>query len=129
MLLYVHILVSRDALRFFYDAVFPIAMNFAQKVDLIVKEGKFSVCKARVKNQLHFLRVSLLFKDKMEIYTLLAAALQCIKNQSRQVPPLHRGKTHRVEYLRYAVVSDVWSHESLVRVATQGLSFSSFTEK
>lgn len=120
---YFHNLLSRDAKRF-YLAKFEIyAHSFQQAVEMINREYSSPVRQTRLKNYFNTLRVSEFVKGGLETSSASAKVYKLINKLSRQVPALHRGDAHKIEFLRNAAVGYSWSREPLSRVATHHISF------
>lgn len=90
---------------------------------MVDKEYNSIVRQTRVKNYLNGLRVSNLMDVRTDPAAALSKVYKGILKMSHQVPVSHRGDAHRVEFLRRAVIGQTWARETLLRVATNELSF------
>lgn len=113
----------KDALRFYLDAVQPYATTYQRAVPMIDREYNSNVCQNRIKNYLNSLRVREFEGTLFDVSSCFSKVYQLILKFSRHVPQSHRGDSHRVGFLRKAVLSYGWGHEPLSRVATHFLSF------
>lgn len=76
-----------------------------------------------MKNILTSLRIYDCINEKNDAAMALAKVYKLIFKLPRQVPPSHRGYTHRIELLRKEAIGQDWSSEPLYREATHGLTF------
>lgn len=90
---------------------------------MIDKEYNFSVRQIRVKNYLSSLWVSAVVSEVLKVSTALAKVYKLVLKLSRQVQSSHPGDAHCIEFLRHAVIGNIWSQEPLSRVATNQLTF------
>lgn len=79
--------------------------------------------RTQINNKLATHRMSALVSAGHSMEKALSATYQLIPMFAPQVPASHRGDSHKVDFLRGAVVNYDWATEPLSRVATQGPSF------
>lgn len=118
-----HNILTKDAQRFYIDRVKAYVTSFEQVVKMIDDEYNSPARKARVNNFLNSLRVNDYIGNKVDSALDLAKVFKLILKLSTQVPASPRGDTHRIEFLRRAVIGYDWSREPLSRFATDGITF------
>lgn len=76
-----------------------------------------------MRNQLHSHRTSALVAAWKLLEAALATFYRLIMTMAPQVPASHSEDSHKVGFLRGALVREDWVTEPLSRVSTQGLAF------
>lgn len=85
---YLHNALSKDALRFYLNAVQPYATTFQQAVAMIDREYNSTVHQNRVKNYLKSLRVRDFEENGMDVSLSLSKVYKLILKLPRQVSPI-----------------------------------------
>eukprot|EP00170_Pyropia_yezoensis_P000401 contig_2207_g402 len=119
---YMHNILIGDTKRFYLDKVQSYATSFSQAVDMVSTEYNSIVLQNRVKNYLVGYRMSTLLSDGVTEAVALEQTYKTITKLAPQVPRSHQGDSHKVEFLRNAVVGSPWATEPLSRIATHGLT-------
>lgn len=90
---------------------------------MVESEYNSIVRQFRVKNYLSTLRIHSFSTDGFDDSAALEKVYKMITKLAPQVPKSYRGDTHKVEFLRSAVVGSAWTTEPLSNIATHSLTF------
>ena len=120
---YMHNLLRDDAKRFYPYRVDNRVNNFTPAVQMIDNEYNSIFLQNRVKMYLRGVRLSRFIDEGHNKILVHEKVYKLIKKLSQEVPLSYRGKSHKVEFLRNAIIRYPWATEPLSRIATHGLSF------
>ena len=118
-----HNIFTGDAKRYYCDRVAGYASGFIQAVDMIKDEYNSPVRQDRCKNCFSAMRVARFVKDGVEVSEAPGKVYMAITKLGPQVSQSRRGESHRVEFLRTALIVYDWAVELLSRIATRLISF------
>lgn len=105
---FLHDLLRDDAKRFFNHNKKNIR-NYFDAIEMIEREYNSTIGQNKVKNYLSSLRMSKYVAEGLTFSRALRKVYLEIKRISRQVPPVHRGEAHRIEFLCRPVVGYDWA--------------------
>ncbi len=123
---YMYHMLKGDAKRFYNEKIRDSAANFGDACRIMCDEYRSFTRQTRIKNHLTSLRISNSISKTCSVMDALEKVHQTICKLYLQAPEAYRNETHKIEYLRHAVIGMTWAKEPLSRLASLNLSYQEF---
>lgn len=113
---YIHNLFKEEALRFYNSNVRPNASSYMEAKKLMLLHFNSPDVQARVKNELLSIKFETFINKEGSKPKALSAMASHIANRSRKCPPAYSHESHRVEFLKKALMKEEWAKVILLEV-------------
>lgn len=113
---YVHNIFKEEALRHYNANVRDEASSYIEAKRLMLSHFNSPDVQARVKNELRTLKFQTFVTQNGTKAKALSAIASYIANRSRKCPPSYSHETHRVEFMKNALIKEAWAKPILMEI-------------
>lgn len=113
---YVHNLFKAEALRYYITNIKSTASTYMEAKKAMLHHFNSPDVQARVKNQLSTLNFQSFVAKEGSKAKGLSSIAAFIANRAQKCPAAYRHESHRVDFLRKALLKETWAKQSLVEI-------------
>ena len=113
---YLHNLFRGDALRFYNLQIKGRVSTFGEAISVIMNHFNSADVQQRVKADLSTLSFIKFVEKNGSMAKGLSSLATYIANRTPQCPPCFRSESHKVDFLKQAVLEQPWAREVLIRI-------------
>ena len=113
---YIHNIFKEEALRHYNANVRPQSRCYKESKRLMLLHFNSPDVQVRVKNELQRIKFQSFIQKEGSKPKALSLIASYISNRSRKCPPAYSHETHRVEFLKKALMKEEWAKSILLEV-------------